>query len=278
MEIMLLILSATLTYVMKPYLRQLLIESGMIGKNYENKEIPVGMGLLLIPIMTIQLFLIQAIYPFYFKVERFQLNVLLLFFIGILMMAFLGLLDDTVGSRDTLGFKGHLGQLVRGRLTTGGLKAVLGGLTALLISSILSSSIIELILNTLLLGLFTNLINLLDLRPGRAMKGYISLLMVFLILGITYESRIIFFTILGYCIVYLPQDLRAEYMMGDVGSNTLGMTLGIMSMLSFSSIVKYLLLFILIIIHMIAEKYSISKIIDGNSILRFIDNLGRKTH
>ena len=64
-------------------------------------------------------------------------------------------------------------------------------------------------------------------------------------------------------------------MMGDAGSNALGFTLGFFTVLYANFIMNLFIFLFLIIIHIIAEKSSITKIIEGNRILRFLDQLGR---
>ena len=98
----------------------------------------------------------------------------------------LGLIDDALGSRVDRGFGGHLRTLAQGRITTGMLKLVGISAASLVAGAIMSgfapwgrqgpeSPALRIGL-TLLAGaaiaLTSNLVNLLDLRPGRALKGY----------------------------------------------------------------------------------------------------------
>ena len=63
--------------------------------------------------------------------------------------------------------------------------------------------------------------------------------------------------------------------MGDVGSNVIGITLGIYCALTQTLLAKSIYLLMLILIHILAEKVSITKVIENNKILNYIDNLGR---
>lgn len=64
-------------------------------------------------------------------------------------------------------------------------------------------------------------------------------------------------------------------MMGDVGSNILGYTLGIFSTISFNFRIKIVILVLLLIFHIMAERVSFSKIIDNNKFLKYLDSIGR---
>ena len=251
-----------------PMIRDMLIKGRVVKKNYNNIEIPVGMGIALIPIIIINISLLIVF-------SQHTNESLLVFLIGILAMAFVGIIDDLMGNRDDTGFRGHLGNLLKGRLTTGGLKAITGGMIALFISIFLTSDVLLIIINTILIGLMTNLLNLFDLRPGRALKVYLLLGLILFIMGITIESKLIFVIVLGFCLVYLPQDLKAKSMLGDVGSNTLGMSLGIISVVSLSLPMKLIVVLFLLTIHIIAEKYSLTQIIKKVHILDILDQLGR---
>src|SRR5690606_29750187 len=117
------------------------------------------------------------------------------------------------------GFKGHFGALLRGRLTTGGLKALGGGLIAFFLALFLSSSWYDVVLNTLIIALFANMLNLLDLRPGRAVKGYFIFLLLILLLAKGRVDWLLIMPVIGAVLVYFPYDLKAKVMMGDAGSN-----------------------------------------------------------
>jgi len=127
----------------------------------------------------------------------------------------------------------------------------------------------------MLISLFTNLINLFDLRPGRASKVFLVLSVLLISTSLIKSYNYLLFSILGIVIAYIPYDLKAKVMMGDTGSNVLGITLGIYCAITHSFTIKLIYLGILIILHIISEFYSFSKIISNNKFLSFLDNLGR---
>ena len=64
-------------------------------------------------------------------------------------------------------------------------------------------------------------------------------------------------------------------MMGDAGSNVLGISIGFLVVLTFSIFTKILVLVFLVGIHIFTEKYSLTNIIKKNRFLNYLDELGR---
>jgi Glycosyl transferase family 4. len=81
--------------------------------------------------------------------------------------------------------------------------------------------------------------------------------------------------VLGSVLAFLPLDLKGKIMLGDTGSNILGLTLGISSILLFDFNVRLIIMIFLILVHIVTEKYSLTKIIEGNRFLNFLDMIGR---
>lgn len=82
------------------------------------------------------------------------------------------------GDKVAKGLKGHLGALAHGQVTTGVIKIAGIGASALAASALVGSKatsvggkVSDLALNTVLIAGTANLANLLDLRPGRALKA-----------------------------------------------------------------------------------------------------------
>src|SRR5690554_969722 len=102
----------------------MLVMANITKKNYKGDVIPVGMGIVIIPVI-----IVNSIFLNYFLINNDKTQQLLLvFLVGIMTMAAVGLIDDLIGNRDETGFKGHILSLLKGKLTTGGLKAITGGL------------------------------------------------------------------------------------------------------------------------------------------------------
>jgi len=250
-----------------PLVEKLYINSGFVKQNYKGDLIPCSMGI----IFTFNILLV-SLFLFRFVSKDNYLEILV-FTLGILTMGFIGLIDDFIGGNDAKGFKGHIKMLINMKLTTGGLKAVFGGAISILISLIVSTDSINFLLNILVISLFTNFINLLDLRPGRAVKSFllISIPILFFVNSI---SKTILMSFIGAALAYLPYDIKGRSMLGDIGANSLGIILGITAT-AFSLNSKIIVLIFLIITNLYSEKHSISSLIRSNKILSFFDELGR---
>ncbi len=271
MDVIIFIISLLITVTIIPFIRNMLLSANITEENYKGHIIPVSMGITFVPIIIINAIVLN----YFFRNDSNTQQLLLVFLVGTMTIMVVGLVDDLIGDRETLGLKGHIKSLLKGKLTTGGLKAIVGVLISLLIGSFFTFNALETVVNAFIIALFTNLINLLDLRPGRAIKGFLLVSILFILIGLPGEVRVILISFIAYAIAYLPQDIKAKSMMGDVGSNALGIILGIVAVISYTAIIKYIILSILILIHIITEKYSLTEIIKKNFILNFLDKLGR---
>ncbi len=126
------------------------------------------------------------------------------------------------------------------------------------------------------MALFTNTLNLLDLRPGRCAKAFLLLgILIFISNIISIISIFPLGITLTIVIVYISYDLKELCILGDTGSNILGITLGFYSALCYYASIKLIIIFALLIINIAAEKISITAIISKNRLLNYLDNLGR---
>src|SRR5690349_4640363 len=78
--------------------------------------------------------------------------------------------DDLAGSGNRRGFRGHLGALAQGEITTGAVKLGGIGATGLVSAMLLGGGPADVAVNAGLVAGGANLLNLFDLRPGRALK------------------------------------------------------------------------------------------------------------
>ncbi|WP_418792395.1 hypothetical protein [Phosphitispora sp. TUW77] len=271
--------SFAVTRLMLPKVMGMLTEAGFVKPNYRMEEIPLGVGMVFFLSTVIVLtgavvfgWVKPSVYAFVFAVGG---------------MSFFGLIDDVFGTRHATGLKGHFKKLfVDKELTTGALKALAGGLIAIMVSLQSDDGAgldkwILLILNSLIIALSTNAVNLFDLRPGRAAKVFL-LIGVFLALAGCFSTsgsseHIAYLAVItGSLLAYLPVDLKARAMMGDTGSNVLGLTLGYVTVFIMSIPLKVGFLLLLLGFHILTEKYSLTKIIEKNKFLNYIDMIGRK--
>ena len=270
------------TYFMIPLFKSMLVNGNVIRPNYKNEMIPVGMGIVFLPMIIINSIILGFVTLnniWFVSSSNYNLNIvwllcLALYIFSMMAMFFAGALDDLIGNRNVSGLKGHFKSLFKGELTTGGFKALFGGFVGLVVSVCISSSIVDIIVNTLIIALSTNLMNLFDLRPGRAIKAYL-VIMIPIYITLTGYTKVFPLLILPNVLAYFNTDLKARGMMGDTGSNVLGISIGVLMALGYGIKVRLAWLVFLILMHLITEKFSLTKIIEKNKVLKFIDNLGR---
>ena len=189
-------------------------------------------------------------------------------------MWILGIVDDIWGTREVGGFKGHFKKLILERkLTTGALKAIGGGVVGVTAGYFISGgNPVKWILAAMLIPLASNILNLFDLRPGRAVAVF------FFGLGVTYiavgghiESGWLVVAVMAVTLMFSVMDSQGKAMMGDSGSNTLGAALGITIALNTGVIFQISAILVIAAIHLYSEKHSMSVLIEKNAVLRFID-------
>jgi hypothetical protein len=181
-----------------------------------------------------------------------------------------GAYDDLAGSGDRRGFRGHLGALRHGEVTTGAVK--LGGIGAAgLASAVLTGgSPADVVINAGLVAGGANLLNLFDLRPGRAIKVAAA---SGALLGAAGQEGVA--APLGAALALLPEDLGERAMLGDAGANALGALLGA-SAAGLSRPARIALLAGIAGLTAASEKVSFTKVIARTPALNWLDMLGRR--
>lgn len=187
----------------------------------------------------------------------------------------LGLLDDVRGDRSVGGFRGHLGALARGRLTTGAAKALGGGAISLVAAFLIDYPLRwEMLLSALLIALSANALNLIDLRPGRCLFGFFGGSAV--VLGTLAANHalgvgFLFYVALVVAVVLYPLDAAGRVMLGDTGANTLGAILGVAGALYFAPLWQGVIVVLLIAFQVWCERHSLSRLIEDTPWLRRLD-------
>jgi len=185
-----------------------------------------------------------------------------------------GLYDDLVGGRPehaAKGFRGHLSALREGRVTSGLVKIAGVGAAGLVAAALLPRKRgIDVLLGAGVIAGAANLCNLLDLRPGRAIKAG-------LIVGTPMSggSGVASGT-LGAAGALLPADLEEEIMLGDAGANALGALLGTAFTARAGTFGRLAALAGIVALTAASEKVSFTKVIERTPVLHRIDQLGRR--
>lgn len=196
------------------------------------------------------------------------------------------------GGKVAKGLKGHLGALAHGQVTTGVIKIAGIGASALAASALVGSKATsvsgkaaDLALNTVLIAGAANLANLLDLRPGRALKAtvlvaaplsYFSCAAAKTPASPASAQRLLASGLNAAAITALVEDLQETTMLGDTGANAAGALLG--TSLAANDSWKLRLGTALGVVGLIlaSEKVSFSKVIAANPALNWLDQLWRR--
>ncbi|MCB9390280.1 MAG: hypothetical protein H6512_12185 [Acidimicrobiia bacterium] len=188
-----------------------------------------------------------------------------------------GLLDDVIGAEDRRGFREHIGSLLHGRLTTGGIKIIGGGAVALFASAAVNDGNAAWTLaDGALIALCANLGNLFDRAPGRTIKVALLAYLPMALLAGGNTIGVAMAPLMGAAVGLFSADLRERIMLGDAGANVLGGALGFMAVRECSEPVRLGILVSVILLNLAAERWSFSKIIASTPPLRWLDMLGRE--
>ena len=205
------------------------------------------------------------------------------YFLVTLGFGALGLADDLLGDRTLGGFRGHLGALRRGRLTTGAAKALGGGVLSLLVGYLLTADPIfwhhpglwwRWPLASLLIALSANTLNLLDLRPGRCLAGFFAgaLLLIGTLLWQHQASvAFLFYFAVAVAFILYPLDAGGRIMLGDTGSNAFGAVWGVAAALYFAPLWQAVAVVLMLAFQLWSETHSLSKTIERSRLLRGLD-------
>jgi hypothetical protein len=197
--------------------------------------------------------------------------------VAALGFALLGLLDDLGGAGESGGFRGHLGALVSGRLTTGAIKLFGGAAVGVVVVSVREpGSLGRVLADGALVALAANLGNLFDRAPGRTIKVALVALAA-LVVGAGAEPRLAGVAlVVGAGAGLLTADLGERMMLGDAGANVLGAALGLGVVLACSPGVRTVVLVVVAALNLASERVSFSRVIARVPPLRAADAWGRQ--
>jgi hypothetical protein len=190
-----------------------------------------------------------------------------------------GAYDDVAGSSDRRGFRGHLGALRHGEVTTGAVK--LGGIaaTGAVCAALTGGPAVDLAINTGLVAGFANLVNLFDLRPGRAIKAAVASGALVVLGGAgaagSGGTAATLLSPLAAGAALLPEDLGERAMLGDAGANAMGAMLGVAAC-GLPRPARVALLAGVAALTAASEKVSFTAVIERTPILHRLDMLGRR--
>ena len=204
----------------------------------------------------------------------------------------LGVVDDLAEdtSRRRKGLRGHLGALAHGEVTTGAVKVLGIGAASVVAAGIargfrtgaapaagpgLAGAVragTDVLVSGALVAATANLVNLLDLRPGRALKAVgLASLPLLATRGAPAAAAC-----LGAAAAALPGDLDEHDMLGDGGANALGALVGTAVVVGLPRTVRAALLAGAVALTVASERVSFTEVIARTPVLREVDAWGRR--
>jgi UDP-N-acetylmuramyl pentapeptide phosphotransferase/UDP-N-acetylglucosamine-1-phosphate transferase len=257
-------------------LRPMLAGPAFQRENFRGAQLPVAAGLVVVLAVLAMAFLLTPVVLWSDDgplVGRSVAGAVLLT-VG---FGLFGLLDDLIGTGGRRGFRGHLGALAHGELTTGLLKLVGGGLVAIVVGwPWVGGSLPRLVAAALVIALAANLGNLLDRAPGRV--GKVSLI-VFVVLAAVSRLDV---DLVGPALIagagagMLPPDLRERCMLGDTGANVLGAGAGLGFVAVTGPGAWWIGVVVLAALNVVSERVSFSQVIARTPPLQWFDRLGAR--
>lgn len=211
-----------------------------------------------------------------------------------------GAVDDLRPGADRKGLRGHLGALLRARPTSGAVKIVVIGAASLVAVAAVDSAVgrgatpeparpalVRQVLrpHTLagagVVAGAANLANLLDLRPGRALKAVLLTSAPIIVSTLRRAAPaggagVSAAVAAGAALAALPGDLRARGMLGDTGANPLGAAVGLAVVQATGLPGRCVALLLLTGLILASERVSFTEVIERVPVLRVLDEWGRE--
>jgi UDP-GlcNAc:undecaprenyl-phosphate/decaprenyl-phosphate GlcNAc-1-phosphate transferase len=260
-----------------PILRHLQAE-GFTRENWRGVRLPFPGGIAIVAAAVLAVGACTAVATIA-KLDLFELGgpINLTYPLGV---ALLGLIDDLLAGSPR-GWRGHGRAVLAGEFTTGAFKAV-GSLALALyvLNGTVYEGIPEYLLAVALLVLTSNLFNLLDLRPGRAAKGFLLLGAAVSLLAWQgrFDSGVLLWIVgplAAPILVVGFYDLQERTMLGDVGANVIGAVAGLWLISAFDVTGQLIALAVVLAITAYGEFRSLNALIERTPLLREIDSIGR---
>ncbi len=259
------------TTVLALGLRELLRVPALLKRNYADRDVVAGGGI----IAVFGFVLAAALLTLVNRNRAGSMHDAVVLVVG---FGVIGLLDDVVGNHGNRGFRGHLGALRRGQLTSGALKLVVGVGVAV-VATLTDDGVVTQGLRVIVIAGCANVFNLLDLAPGRATKVAVIVALPALVLsgahGHSLVGQIMF---VSAVLALLPFEMREELMLGDAGANALGAAIGSAWVvgLAGNDLALGVAALVVVGINAAGELTSFSRIIERVPVLRAVDRLGRR--
>ncbi|WP_100404741.1 hypothetical protein [Bacillus solitudinis] len=237
-------------------------------QNYERQQIPYSLGVLVVFAYAVLCAFPPILSPaFSYGAMGYVFGIWLI-----------GFLDDRFGQVYPKGLKGHFYYVFNEKkLTTGILKVVGTILIAILfILYYQPNSVVDGVRCFLLLTWMPHVANLFDTRPLRVWKmSLLFLIVLTLIVGLPSFLTLIYVLVVFYLLFVLEGHRKA--MLGDNGATTIGAIFAVLMFFETTVTFQWIIVFVVFMLMIIAERVSFSALIEKRSILRWFDQIGVPT-
>jgi UDP-GlcNAc:undecaprenyl-phosphate GlcNAc-1-phosphate transferase len=272
MDVVPLLVSAALAALIAPGALRAFAEAGQVRENFRAARLPFPAGAVAVCAGVLALGVLAS-------AERVFDDEILIgtewlpLWLGV---AFIGCLDDVLDLPGR-GLRSHARTLAGGGFSTGAMKALGTAALAFFVVSRGDTGFGKVALSTLVIALATNLFNLLDLRPGRAVKAWVLLAGGLLIGEWDAEGLRLVGVLAGALLVLGAYDLRERCMLGDTGANLLGALAGSWLVVALGTPGEAVAAAVLVALTIFGEFRSFTRTIERVPPLRVLDSLGRRT-
>lgn len=275
-----------ISLLLQPLIEPVSRALGQQRANFAGTRIPTGAGWIVVVAVIVGGVAAEALLP----ALGLRLSPVLRGAMAAAALSFgaLGWLDDQWGDRSVKGLRGHLRSFFRERrLTSGFVKAAGGALAGLMLAYVLAdrsavserARLLATALGGTVIALSANAINLLDLRPLRAIKGFaLQGLVILALTALAAPDHLAGLAWLalpaGALAAYAPREARCRAMLGDTGANALGAIAGVSAVWALPMGLQLVLAAALVALHLFAERRSITATIAARPWLDRLDRWG----
>jgi hypothetical protein len=186
-----------------------------------------------------------------------------------------GLVDDLVPAGPR-GIRNHLRELANGRVTTGVVKLIVAVGAAVVAVALQPADPWWIrLFGVVLVSAATNVGNGLDVRPGRAIKAFLPIGLLFVALADVSLAPAVLGVTVGAAVV-LAYDLTERAMLGDGGATLLGFAAGLGLYVFLPGWAMPIAATLAVALNVVAETFTLSRGIAAVPPLRWLDELGRR--
>jgi hypothetical protein len=244
---------------------------GPMAINFRGLPKPVSLGIVLASTVVATRLLVLVV----IGVAGGSLGVDLVVQLVAVALAFGAGLYDDLSPRPERGVVRQLALLREGRVAPGVVKLVGLVLAGVVATAVVGGDAVRLLIGIPLIAGTANLWNLLDVRPGRSIKFFLPAAVAVGALGWPNQSMLLTAVTFGAAAAILPADLEEQGMLGDAGAGVLGVVIGIGLYNDLGTVPLAVLLGVVVLLHVLSETVTLSRVLRAVPPLRWFDHLGR---